>query len=176
MLSSLRSIRLFLKLHPILNYQKNLKIAVNDKMSQLKNEINDTIASAIDQNLDLLSSSTEIDQLKSATEGTLNSLTELIASCHTTLDQMSSGAGSFAEATQSLSSLSETLETLQNSLSALSAGSLQLTQGLTSFQHGIEQLSEGSSTLSQGATKLGTAGKEAKRRIHNPCRRNLFSF
>ena len=65
-------------------------------MSQLKNEINDTIASAIDQNLDLSSSTTDIDQLKSATEGTLNSLTELIASCHTTLDQMSSGAGSFA--------------------------------------------------------------------------------
>ncbi|VUX21852.1 chromosome segregation protein [[Ruminococcus] torques] len=138
------------------------KNAVNDKMSQLKNEINDTIASAIDQNLDLSSSTTDIDQLKSATEGTLNSLTELIASCHTTLDQMSSGAGSFAEATQSLSSLSKTLETLQNSLSALSAGSLQLTQGLTSFQHGIEQLSEGSSTLSQGATKLGTTGKELK--------------
>ena len=57
------------------------KNAVNDKMSQLKNEINDTIASAIDQNLDLSSSSTDIDQLKSATEGTLNSLTELIASC-----------------------------------------------------------------------------------------------
>lgn len=87
------------------------KNAVNDKMSQLKNEINDTIASAIDQNLDLPSSSTDIDQLKSATEGTLNSLTELIASCHTTLDQMSSGAGSFAQATQSLSSLSETLKT-----------------------------------------------------------------
>ena len=138
------------------------KNAVNDKMSQLKNEINDTIASAIDQNLDLSSSSTDIDQLKSATEGTLNSLTELITSCHTTLDQMSSGAGFFAQAAQSLSSLSETLETLQNSLSALSAGSLQLTQGLTSFQHGIEQLSEGSSTLSQGATKLGTAGKELK--------------
>ena len=137
------------------------KNAVNDKMSQLKNEINDTIASAIDQNLDL-SSSTDIDQLKSATEGTLNSLTELIASCHTTLDQMSSGAGSFAQAAQSLSSLSETLKTLQNSLSALSAGSLQLTQGLTSFQQGISQLSEGSSTLSQGATKLGTAGKELK--------------
>ena len=82
-------------------------------MSQLKNEINDTIASAIDQNLDLPSSSTDIDQLKSATEGTLNSLTELIASCHTTLDQMSSGAGSFAQATQSLSSLSETLKTFQ---------------------------------------------------------------
>ena len=131
-------------------------------MSQLKNEINDTIASAIDQNLDFPSSSTDIDQLKSATEGTLNSLTELIASCHTTLDQMSSGAGSFAQAAQSLSSLSETLKTLQNSLSALSAGSLQLTQGLTSFQQGIEQLSEGSSTLSQGATKLGTAGKELK--------------
>lgn len=138
------------------------KNAVNDKMSQLKNEINDTIASAIDQNFDLSSSSTDIDQLKSATEGTLNSLTELIASCHTTLDQMSSGAGSFAEAMQSLSSLSETLKTLQNSLSALSAGSLQLTQGLTSFQQGISQLSEGSSTLSQGATKLGTAGKELK--------------
>ena len=138
------------------------KNAVNDKMSQLKNEINDTIASAIDQNLDLSSSTTDIDQLKSATEGTLNSLTELIASCHTTLDQMSSGAGSFAEAMQSLSSLSETLKTLQNSLSALSAGSLQLTQGLTSFQQGISQLSEGSSTLSQGATKLGTAGKELK--------------
>lgn len=138
------------------------KNAVNDKMSQLKNEINDTIASAIDQNLDLSSSSTDIDQLKSATEGTLNSLTELIASCHTTLDQMSSGAGSFAQAAQSLSSLSETLKTLQNSLSALSAGSLQLTQGLTSFQQGISQLSEGSSTLSQGATKLGTAGKELK--------------
>lgn len=138
------------------------KNAVNDKMSQLKNEINDTIASAIDQNLDLPSSSTDIDQLKSATEGTLNSLTELIASCHTTLDQMSSGTGSFAQAAQSLSSLSETLKTLQNSLSALSAGSLQLTQGLTSFQHRIEQLSEGSSTLSQGATKLGTAGKELK--------------
>lgn len=138
------------------------KNAVNDKMSQLKNEINDTIASAIDQNFDLSSSSTDIDQLKSATEGTLNSLTELIASCHTTLDQMSSGAGSFAQAAQSLSSLSETLKTLQNSLSALSAGSLQLTQGLTSFQQGISQLSEGSSTLSQGATKLGTAGKELK--------------
>ena len=138
------------------------KNAVNDKMSQLKNEINDTIASAIDQNLDLSSSSTDIDQLKSATEGTLNSLTELIASCHTTLDQMSSGAGSFTEAMQSLSSLSETLKTLQSSLSALSAGSLQLTQGLTSFQQGISQLSEGSSTLSQGATKLGTAGKELK--------------
>lgn len=138
------------------------KNAVNDKMSQLKNEINDTIASAIDQNFDLSSSSTDIDQLKSATEGTLNSLTELIASCHTTLDQMSSGAGSFAEAMQSLSSLSETLKTLQNSLSALSAGSLQLTQGLTSFQQGISQLSEGSSTLSQGVTKLGTAGKELK--------------
>lgn len=138
------------------------KNAVNDKMSQLKNEINDTIASAIDQNLDLSSSSTDIDQLKSATEGTLNSLTELIASCHTTLDQMSSGAGSFAQAAQSLSSLSETLKTLQNSLSALSAGSLQLTQGLTSFQQGISQLSEGSSTLSQGVTKLGTAGKELK--------------
>ena len=131
-------------------------------MSQLKNEINDTIASAIDQNLDFSSSSTDIDLLKSATEGTLNSLTELIASCHTTLDQMPSGAGSFAQAAQSLSSLSETLKTLQNSLSALSAGSLQLTQGLTSFQQGIEQLSEGSSTLSQGATKLGTAGKELK--------------
>ena len=127
------------------------KNAVNDKMSQLKNEIND-----------LSSSSTDIDQLKSATEGTLNSLTELIASCHTTLDQMSSGAGSFTEAMQSLSSLSETLKTLQSSLSALSAGSLQLTQGLTSFQQGISQLSEGSSTLSQGATKLGTAGKELK--------------
>ena len=139
------------------------KNAVNDKMSQLKNEINDTIASAIDQNLDLSSSTTDIDQLKSATEGTLNSLTELIASCHTTLDQMSSGAGSFAQAAQSLSSLSETLKTLQNSLSALSAGSLQLTQGLTSFQQGISQLSEGSSTLSQGATKLGTAGKELKK-------------
>ncbi len=138
------------------------KNAVNDKMSQLKNEINDTIASAIDQNLDLPSSSTDIDQLKSATEGTLNSLTELITSCHTTLDQMSSGAGSFTEAMQSLSSLSETLKTLQSSLSALSAGSLQLTQGLTSFQQGISQLSEGSSTLSQGATKLGTAGKELK--------------
>ena len=138
------------------------KNAVNDKMSQLKNEINDTIASAIDQNLDLPSSSTDIDLLKSATEGTLNSLTELIASCHTTLDQMSSGAGSFAQAAQSLSSLSETLKTLQNSLSALSAGSLQLTQGLTSFQQGIEQLSAGSSTLSQGATKLGTTGKELK--------------
>lgn len=138
------------------------KDAVNDKMSQLKNEINDTIASAIDQNLDLSSSSTDINQLKSATEGTLNSLTELIASCHTTLDQMSSGVGSFAQAAQSLSSLSETLKTIQNSLSALSAGSLQLTQGLTSFQQGISQLSEGSSTLSQGATKLGTAGKELK--------------
>ena len=81
-------------------------------MSQLKNEINDTIASAIDQNLDLSSSSTDIDQLKSATEGTLNSLTELITSCHTTLDQMSSGAGFFAQAAQSLSSLSETFKKL----------------------------------------------------------------
>lgn len=109
-------------------------------MSQLKNEINDTIASAIDQNLDLSSSSTDIDQLKSATEGTLNSLTELIASCHTTLDQMSSGAGSFAQAAQSLSSLSETLKTLQNSLSALSAGQFTAHSGTYLFPAGNQSI------------------------------------
>ena len=141
---------------------EDTKNAVTDKMSQLKDEMNTTIQSSIDQNLDLSHSTASLEQIQTDTEVTLNSLTELLSSCRTLLTQLNSGAKGFADASQTLSSVGDTLKTLQTTLAALSSGSEQLTQGLTSFQQGIGQLADGTGALAQGTAALSTAGTQLK--------------